>query len=157
MSTVYITEENLSSIARDISGAISNTQSLEQFYDFELRSILAAPELKKLSSIKLILESLEHPDVLFKILRLNQQPKIRARKDSKSRWVYLWGSPAYHKNQDCDRLKSEYRNYHIPPQIPVDRVEEYRSYFVENLKKFELRSPESNRASLLGSHSRIPP
>ena len=137
MSAVYITESNLNSIARDITGAISDTKSIEILYDFELRKTLAVPEIKRLSAIKLILESLDNPDVLFKIIQFHEQPKIRQRKDPKSRWIFLGGSPAYHKNKDCIRLKSEYKNYDIPVQIPSEKIEEYRNFFIENINLFE--------------------
>ncbi|MDF8327522.1 hypothetical protein P5G63_03055 [Aeromonas salmonicida] len=137
MPTVYITESNLNAIAQDITGAITDTRSVEQLYEFELRSFLAIPEMKRLSSVKLILESLDNPDILFKIIQFNEHPKIRQRKDPKSRWIFLGGSPAYHMNNDCARLKSEYKNYDIPVQIPSERVEEYRRFFIENIDMFE--------------------
>lgn len=137
MSIVYITESNLNSIARDVTDAVSDTRSLESIYDFELRSFLALPEVKRLSSLKLILESLEHQDILFRIIQFNEQPKTRQRKNPKERWIYLGGSPAYHKTKSCKRLKSEYRNYNIPLQIPTERIEEYRKFFVENIELFE--------------------
>ncbi|MBM4942942.1 hypothetical protein HYO28_05605 [Vibrio parahaemolyticus] len=137
MSTVYITESNLNTIAKDVTGAITDTRSVEQLYEFELREFLAIPELKRLSSVKLILESLDNPEVLFKIIQFNEHPKTRKRKDPKSRWVFLGGSPAYHINKDCIRLKSEYKNYDIPAQIPSERIEEYRKFFIENIEIFE--------------------
>ncbi|HGH6016895.1 TPA: hypothetical protein AB5H59_003987, partial [Vibrio mimicus] len=84
MSTVYITESNLNTIARDVTGAITDTRSVEQLYEFELREFLAIPEVKRLASVKLILESLDNPDILFKIIQFNEQPKTRQRKDPKS-------------------------------------------------------------------------
>lgn len=137
MSTVYITESNLNTIARDVTGAITDTRSVEQLYEFELREFLAIPEVKRLASVKLILESLDNPDVLFKIIQFNEQPKTRQRKDPKSRWIFLGATPAYHVKKDCVRIKSEYKNYDIPIQIPSENIEEYRKFFIENIETFE--------------------
>ncbi|CAH7309841.1 conserved hypothetical protein [Vibrio chagasii] len=138
MSVVYITESNFSKIAHEVGDAISSVESLESLYDFDFRCLLATPELKRLSSIKLILESMSNPDVFFKLLEFNKTcPDLRSRRSSKDRWIFLGGSPAYHRVNTCTRLKSEYHNYGIPVEIPEARIEEYRSFFMEKLPLFE--------------------
>ncbi|PTO90160.1 hypothetical protein CWN98_01540 [Vibrio splendidus] len=137
MSVVYITESNFNKIAQDVGDAIANTKSLESLYHHEFRSILAIPELKRLSSIKLILESMSNEDVFISIIKFNRHALLRGKKDSKERWIYLGGSPAYHKTNKCSRLTSEYKNYDIPLSIPENRIEEYRKFFIENMEIYE--------------------
>lgn len=56
------------------------------------------------------------------------------RKDTYS-LVYEGTPPSYHKNIDCLRMKSDFRNFEIPEEIKEKGVEEvtiFRKWFIEN-------------------------
>lgn len=74
---------------------------------------------------------------LFKnMIKINQLYYFeKAKKDSKN-WVYEINPPAYHKQNHCNYLLSEFENYPIPESCPEERCEEYRVYFKENIGKY---------------------
>lgn len=53
-----------------------------------------------------------------------------------SDWVYIdQGRPAFHKDNSCDKLLSDYKNYKIPPEITHrgdEEKERFRMWFDEN-------------------------
>lgn len=133
MVGVYITKSNLRRIANEISHVVS-TKEIEDIYRFNLCAILAVPELNVLSALKIIISSIDDP---IKVISLKEQALLREKIDKKSRWVFLGGSPAYHKTNNCRHLFSEYENYNIPVQIPYEKIESYRAFFIENIDTFK--------------------
>jgi hypothetical protein len=137
MGVAYITKANLKSIAKDMVHSISGTNGIEAIYNVELRKVLAVPEIKFLSAIKLIIESINEPDILIKIIQFKENQISRERKDRKTRLIYLGGAPAYHNKNNCTRLISEYKNYDIPVQIQDKDIDKYRKFFLEQMELFE--------------------
>lgn len=135
MTVAYITKANFKRIATYVSHSISGVKGIESLYTQELSRILAAPEMKLLSAVKLIVESVSDHEVLFRLIKFAEyyEPRERSRKD---RWIYLGGAPAYHKKKDCAKLVSEYKNYDIPVEIPDNRIEEYRDFFLNSIELY---------------------
>ncbi|GKR02554.1 hypothetical protein [Aeromonas caviae] len=109
MTVVYITKANFKRIATYVSHSISGVKGIESLYTQKLSRILAAPEMKLLSAVKLIVESVSDHEVLFKLIKFAEdyKPRERSRKD---RWIYLGGAPAYHKKRtaqnSCQNIKT---------------------------------------------------
>jgi chromosome partitioning protein len=49
-----------------------------------------------------------------------------------NRWVFIDRSPRFHSNNKCKGLLSDYSNVVIPNDIPDDKIENYRLWYIEN-------------------------
>ncbi|QTR46592.1 hypothetical protein J9253_01130 [Thiothrix litoralis] len=133
MSEVFITKARLGNIASLVSYQISE-DDIRDFYKKELLSYFSTPELNKLTAVKIILDSIENQSLRIKIIDVYKNAKERLesyKKTSDSRWIYLGSKPAYHGNRNCIHLNSTYDNYEIPVEIPKDKIEEYRAFFLD--------------------------
>lgn len=85
------------------------------------------PEAKKLVISDIIFQGLSNYANGVIIKKVEQQQQ---------NWVYKLGYPAFHLNEDCEILHRDFENVRIPPSLLKDRVEEYRTYFIDNNKKY---------------------
>jgi hypothetical protein len=134
MSEVFITKARLGSIASFVAYQTFSEKNIYNFYEKKLLDFFSKPELKKLTAIKLILDSIENQPLRAKIIEVHKNAKERIEKNKTtkdSRWIYFGSKPAYHGNKDCIHLHSKYENYEIPVGIPDDRIEEYRAFFLD--------------------------
>ncbi|PMG11782.1 hypothetical protein BCU98_02885 [Vibrio splendidus] len=137
MNTVYITESNFKSIARECPSQYQDAQFIEELYKKEICSLLCKKERDVIASVKVAMEAFQDYDELIRILKFKEKPNLVRKLDKKTRLVYLGGSPAYHKHETCDWLKASYKNYEIPVEISDACVEAYRSFFLANIELYE--------------------
>ncbi|EHE7894041.1 hypothetical protein J0V14_000763 [Vibrio parahaemolyticus] len=137
MNTVYITESNFKSISRELPSEYRDNQYIEELYKNEIKSLLCKKERDIIASVKVAIEAFQDYDEFIRIPKFKNEPNLTRKLDKKTRLVYLGGAPAYHKEVSCDWLKSSYRNFEIPIEIPDERIEEYRTFFLSNLDLYE--------------------
>jgi len=124
----YITLSNMMSIVyqTDLDSFDSDKEIYKNpiyfFSEFEKKRLLAAHEL------------FDNPDLF-----LTETYKPRNTEDTLT-MVYEGSSPSYHENVDCSRLRSDYENFEIPPEIKqrgAEKINEFREWFrgVEHLYK----------------------
>lgn len=51
-------------------------------------------------------------------------------------WVFEIGMPSYHFSNGCELLHNDFTNIRIPSSLNKERIEEYRSYFIDNYKNY---------------------
>lgn len=132
---VYITRSNMQKLESSAKANTRNVSELVQCYDSQLTNLLSKPELEFLSSTKLVLETINESYALLEVEYSKLQIKT-TRLPPNSRWVYLGGAPAYHKDKNCSRLHQDYLNFEIPEELPESRISEYRKFFIDNLSLF---------------------
>ena len=64
------------------------------------------------------------------------ESKNTFKKNIKERRIYPSKPPSYHYDKNCDLLTSNYENFDIPPAIKHSDIEEYRSFFLENIELY---------------------
>ena len=123
-SEVYITKSNFERIANKKRLEVEQGD-FEDLYDSSLSFMLTAPELRGLYNYR---EFLKNPNLFVQALEKNNN-------QTGMDWVWEGSAPAFHCNESCDRLHSDYINVEIPPEI-MDRgnheIEKYRSFVEAN-------------------------
>jgi hypothetical protein len=75
-------------------------------------------------------ELVQDPDKFFSSIY------VKIQKQDNSNLVFTGGTPSYHEDANCERIKSDYINFEIPEEI-IQRGEEakisYRSWFKDNI------------------------
>jgi hypothetical protein len=137
MNTVHITESNFKSIARECPPEYQDTQYIEDLYKREICSLLCKREKDVIASVKVAIEAFQDYDEFFKIFKFEEKPNLKFKRKNNTRLIYLGGSPAYHKNQNCNYLNSSYKNYEIPVEVSEEKIEDYRKFFVENIEVYK--------------------
>lgn len=129
METVYITKAKIEALIKllDID---TDYNYKDLIYHARLVEILAKPEMKTLLNFKSILEGIDNIPVYNK-------ENTRKYKNNYVRMVYVGGKPSFHKDKNCQFLKSNYENYEIPAVIPDNKIEEYREFFIDNKTLYE--------------------
>ena len=121
----FITLNNFKSIVCKTNYS-KDCQDLEDLYKSKLSHILSEPELALLRSYKAILESSP--------LELESYKPVLKKADTKNH-VYKWLPPAYHFSSSCERLRSDYQNFEIPPEIKDkgdSEIAKFREFFSEH-------------------------
>lgn len=101
-------------------------RDLEDLYKSKLSHILSRPELALLRSYKAILESSP--------LKLESYKPISEKADTKT-FVWEGRPPAYHSKPSCEKLRSDYQNFEIPPEIRDkgdSEIAKFRKFFSEH-------------------------
>jgi len=137
MNTVYITESKFRSIARECPPEYNDPKYIEDLYKKEICSLLCKKERDVIASVKVAIEAFKHFDEFIRIFEFKDKPSLELKRDNKVRLIYIGGSPAYHKNQDCNWLNSSYKNYEIPVEIQEEKIDDYRKFFIENIELYE--------------------
>lgn len=131
---VYITKSNFEQIINRKNINVKESD-LADIYDSSLSYIFSIPELRGLYAYR---EFLRTP-ALFMHAIDKYGPQ-----DTKS-WVWEGGKPAFHCNESCERLHSEFFNLEIPPEIQIqgeNQIEKFRKFVKANqelLKRDESR------------------
>lgn len=138
MTTAYVTEATLHKIGGllDIPYEKSNSAQLaivKIIGDYTKEKILSKPELQSMASIIAVNNILnsETPDTI----KINRQQKID-REERKVRMIFYKKKMTYHHYYNCPSLSSDYENFSIPDEIPENKIDEYRRFFLSNKDLF---------------------
>ncbi len=129
MNKVFITKATFKKLVKEYT--IDDYKCKKLPYYEKLRHILSIPEQNLLGKYSAFLEDIES---IHKYKKL-KKPRPS---DPKKRIIYNKNnSPSFHFYEECEYLKSDYENYDIPVEIPEERIEEYRSFFLKNKELYK--------------------
>lgn len=132
MKEVYITTSAFRMIIKDITISEYLHENLPKYE--RLKLILSRPEIEQLIKYSKILEDFKN------FSKYEKRDRIYSN-DPKKRWVfYKEKPPSYHLVSTCTHLVSNYENFSIPVEINEKDIEEYRSFFIENIDLYRERS-----------------
>ena len=134
MEKVYITQSKLESIARNLEYGRFDKDDLCHFFEQRFLKSFSHKELKTLSAIKHVLESMQDEDLSFTLInQLNEdQSKVKHSVGSQNLVYQASSAPAFHSDDQCPSLLKDYENFRIPVEIPEYRYEEFRVFFKQN-------------------------
>lgn len=138
MNTVYVTKSTLFKISGllDIPYEKSNNAHkaiVKIIEEHTKEKILSKPELQSMASIIAINEIL-NSETPFTI-KIKKQAELD-REEKKLRMVYYKQKMTYHHYDNCPNLSSDYENFSIPNEIPENKIDEYRKFFLSNKSLF---------------------
>lgn len=128
---VKITESNFRKIYREIPPEHSDISYIETLLKKDIKSFFVKKEIEIIASVKAAIEVMQDYSTFIKKIPTKKIDIEKA--NPKTRLIFLKSTPAYHHNNLCTRLHSEYKNYEIPIEVPEERVEEYREFFIDNI------------------------
>lgn len=131
----FITESNFRKAFKIIPPESEDSKYIKDLLTRDIASSFGNNEITNLASAKAALEILQDIDK-FKIHILKNPINNRKKTNPKTRLVYLSGNPAYHSTDKCQKIHAEYKNFLIPVEIPMEKIEEYRKFFLENIQLF---------------------
>jgi hypothetical protein len=135
VKTAYVTQSSYKRLARFLmpSENISIDKIFEMLFEQSLRAIINDSEARALHTKMLMVGQ------QFEDLKMH-------RRDFSSQYVFSVGKPKYHKAPDCKYLKSDFKNYLVPPQITElgpDKVREFQEFCEANKKVLESKSDDA--------------
>ncbi|MBS0847927.1 hypothetical protein [Citrobacter sp. JGM124] len=114
-----------SSRARDsINHIVREYSTLHVLSDPEVESLV------KLVSVNEILNT-ETPESIKNRIKSKQLTV-----EKRTRLVFIHNKKTYHYYDNCPKLVSDYQNFVIPNEIPENRIEDYRRFFLDNMSLF---------------------
>lgn len=138
MTTAYVTKATLSKIGGllDIPYEKSNSAQLaivKIIEEHTKEKILSRPELQSMASI-IVVSDILNSETPHNI-KIKNQNKID-REQKKVRMIYYKNKMTYHHYDNCPKLSSDYENFSIPDEIPENKIDEYRRFFISNKELF---------------------
>lgn len=135
---VFITKSTLYSISGILEIDYESSSKASKAIDTILKTystipILTTPEkntLINMIAVNSILNS-ETPESIKAKAKKIQHEKVK-----KERMIFVHKNLTYHFYDNCPKITSDYNNFTIPDEIPEDRIEEYRHFFIDNLEMF---------------------
>lgn len=124
---VFITKSNFEGIVYSMRDRQSS-ESLSNLYESSLDSVLSISEQRLMAAFKRFYQDPQAAIEFYK--------KTKGEKNPSNKWVFSGASvPAYHCNDACERLVSDYTNIEIPAEIR-DRgdleIARYRAFVSKN-------------------------
>lgn len=135
---VFVTKSTLYSISGvldiDYESSSRASKAIDEIIKkYSTIPILTTPEKKALARmivVNTILNSETPENIKTKV------KKSIYEKAKKERVIFLHKNPTYHYYNNCPKITSDYKNFTIPDEIPEDRIDEYRLFFIENMELF---------------------
>jgi hypothetical protein len=129
VKTAYVTQSSYKRLARFLipDGKVSLDRIFELLFEQSLREIINDREARDLHT-KMLMVGQQFEDLKMQ------------RRDFSSQYVFSVGQPKYHKAPDCKYLKSDFKNYLVPPQITElgpEKVREFQEFCEANKKVLE--------------------
>ncbi|WP_139462089.1 hypothetical protein [Aeromonas veronii] len=129
---VFITTANAKRMEMGLDPEKAKKLYLEDLYELSLW-MLSAPERRWLAAARMFYQN---PEFYIQNVYKKVEPQLKNESD----WVFVAGSPAYHLDSSCEKLRADYSNFKIPVEI-VDRGEDekqkFRDWFIENQQFLE--------------------
>lgn len=142
MEKVFITKSNLASIAYHLDGGRVTKDELRKFFDSRFLTSFSHRELKTLSAVKLVLDSIKDEELAVTLVEEykenHQRPLHHCPRNS--RLVYNAPSqPAFHRDELCPTLLNDYKNFLIPVAIKREQHDAFRAFFDAHRDLYETR------------------
>jgi len=138
MEKVFITNSKLQNIAFHLDQGQFTKDEVREFIEGRFLSSFSPKELKTMSAVKMVLDSIQDEDLhitLFGQVKKNREINSRRNKNN---LVYNQEThDAFHKDELCSTLGSDYENYVIPVEIEESRHDEFRDFFVSNVEIYQ--------------------
>lgn len=138
-NTYYITASNFRKLiftsAVEIEGSISEVYK-DIYEDADLAPFLNHKEAKKVRKSMVFLQKADA--VLIAMEKANLEHRTQRKSlDSRSKFLFVSGSPKYHLNNACETLSQDFDNFEVPEKIAargVDEVRRFREFAKQNRK-----------------------
>ena len=133
MEKVFITNSKLQNIAFHLDQGQFTKDEVREFIEGRFLKSFNHDELKTMSAVKLVLESIQDEDLQITLIgQVKKNREIKSR-ENKNNLVYNHEShDAFHKDELCSTLGRDYENYVIPVEIEESRHNDFRKFFMEN-------------------------
>ena len=140
MEKVFITNSKLQNIAFHLDQGQFTKDEVREFIEGRFLSSFSPKDLKTMSAVKLVLESIQDEDLHITLIgQVKKNREIKSR-ENKNNLVYSRESrDAFHKDELCSTLGSDYENFVIPLEIEESRHEEFRDFFKKNKDAYKDR------------------
>jgi hypothetical protein len=130
---MYISKSNLNKIINSVQ---SDSNYLDSLYHADLQFCLSNAETQFLTKAKTFFLSKDRLQLMFKKVEVTDNLIF----------IFESSAPAYHLNDKCQRLHSNWFNYYLPMQIKskgIEEIKRFRNFIRESVKKdkLELGSP----------------
>ena len=139
MEKVYITKSKLESIAFELDHGRFTKDDLRHFFEGRFLTTFSHKELKTLSAVKYVLESMQDEDMAFTLIGeiKTNRSNYHNNRGADNLVFNKASTPAFHMNELCPMLINDYTNFVIPAVIPKVRYDEFRAFFKQNFALYK--------------------
>lgn len=135
MEKIYITKSRIYTMGYHISQSGYVKDEIKEFFEWRFLKSFNHKELKTMSAVAKVLEAMVDEDLWENLIKKIGESRSYAIKEN---YVFNKNTPpVFHADEKCAFLQKEYKNYEIPPEIPKERYDEYRQYFIKNIDLYE--------------------
>lgn len=130
----YITQSNLKKLVyrTGVANQVVSDAYDEIYDEIDLRDFVSSKEAQQLAALAAFLKKSEQ-----ELVALAAQSKPALSNTKNNPFVFLSGSPKYHKDETCETLSKDFENFEIPEEIKMrgeNEIQSFRDFAKSNRK-----------------------